>query len=110
MRTSDPMPGEQTPGPDLHQPRAGQQRAIGTIGTAARVGLGLGLVGSVVWGEWTKGFHLASWVLGLMGFPAVLLGWQWVRARLTTAPFRATGPLGFALNCAIFLALYLTPF
>jgi hypothetical protein len=110
MRTSDLMPSEQTSGPDLHQPRAGQQWAIGTIGTAARVCLGLGLVSSVVWGEWTKGVHLASWVLGLVGFPAVLLGWQVVRARLTTAPFRATGPLGFALNGAIFLALYLTPF
>lgn len=64
----------------------------------------------MVWGEWTKGVHLASWVLGLVSFPAVLLGWQVVRARLTTAPFRATGPLGFALNGAIFLALYLTPF
>jgi hypothetical protein len=60
MRTSDPMPSEQTPGPDLRQPRSGQQPAIGTLGTAARVCLGLGLVGSVVWGERTKGVHLAS--------------------------------------------------
>jgi hypothetical protein len=57
-----------------------------------------------------KGVHPASLALGLVGFPAVLLAWQVVRARLTTASFRATGPLGFALNGAIFLALYLTPF
>ncbi len=75
---------------------AGRQREIGIIGTAARVVLGLALVGSV-------------WALGLLGFPALLLAWQWLRARRTPARFQATGPLGFTLNIMIFLALYLTP-
>jgi hypothetical protein len=92
------------PEPDPHQPGAGQRRAIGAMGAATRVGLGLVLVGSEVWGEWTKGVRPASWALGLVGFPAVLLVWQMVRARLTTAPYRATGPLSFALRCTIFLA------
>jgi hypothetical protein len=87
-----------------------RQRRIGIIGTAARVILGLVFVGSVIWGEWTRGFHPASWALGLVGFPAVLLAWQWVRARHNTARFDATGTLGFALNCGIFFAFYLTPF
>ena len=87
-----------------------RQRQIGQIGTAARVCLGLVLVGSVVWGEWARGFHPASWVLGFVGLPVALLAWQWVRARQTTSRFDATGPLGFALNCGIFFALYLTPF
>ena len=88
---------------------AGRQREIGIIGTAARVILGLALLGSVVWGEWSAGLVLASWALGLLGFPAILLTWQWLRARRTPARFEATGPLGFALNILIFLALYLTP-
>ena len=87
-----------------------KQRRIGIIGTVARVILGLVLVGSVVWGEGTSRFVPISWALGLIGFPAVLLAWQWVRARFTTAHFQATGPLGMALNAMIFLALYLTPF
>lgn len=88
----------------------GRLRRIGIIGTAARVVLGLVLVGSVIWGEGSSRFVPASWVLGLLGFPAILLVWQWMRARRTPARFQATGPWGFALNIAIFLALYLTPF
>lgn len=87
----------------------GRQRRIGIIGTAARIVLGLVLVGSVVWGEWSSHFVPASWALGLLGFPAALLAWQWVRARRTPARFQATGPVGFTLNIVIFLALYLTP-
>ena len=88
----------------------GPTRRIGLVGTAARVLVGLALVGSVVWGEWSGRFVPASWALGLLGFPAALLAWQWVRARRTSARFQATGPLGFTLNAVIFLALYLTPF
>lgn len=87
-----------------------RKRHIGSIGTAARVCLGLVLVGSVIRGEWLRGWVPIAWALGLLGFPVALLAWQWVRARRTPACFRATSPLGFALNCAIFFALYLTPF
>ncbi len=113
MRTSDQLSGEQTPGPDPHKPQAGQRRAIGAIGvigTAARIVVGLLLLGSVVQGQYRAGFVPATWALGLAGFPAVLLAWQWVRARHKSVRSQATGPLGFALNCVIFLALYLTPF
>src|SRR6266704_1030538 len=51
----------------------------------------------------------AAWLLGLVGFPAVQLGWQWWRARRGRPRLRATGPLGHGLNIAVFLALYLTP-
>jgi hypothetical protein len=40
----------------------------------------------------------------------VLLAAQWLRARRGRPPLRATGPAGHALNAAVFLALYLTPF
>src|SRR5579859_3721185 len=88
---------------------AGRGRRIGIIGAAARVILGLTMVGTVVWHEWPAEFVAASWALGLLGLPAIVLAWQWVRARRTPASFQATGPLGFTLNMVVFLALYFTP-
>src|SRR5260221_11218067 len=101
MHTTD-----QTPGIAAHDQGTGQRRKIGIIGTVARVVLGLVLLGSVVWGEWSGGFHLASWALGLLGFPAALLAWQSARARRTPARFQATGAVGFTLNNLVFVALY----
>lgn len=43
------------------------------------------------------------------GVPAALLVWQWWRARRGRPRLAATGPAGHALNVAVFLALYLTP-
>src|SRR6266511_8913 len=82
---------------------------IGAIGTAARLLVGLALLGSVLQGELAGRFRPAAWVLGLVGFPAVLLAWQWWWARHGRPRLRATGPLGHGLNIAVFLALYLTP-
>src|SRR5258708_4333051 len=108
MRTTDQPPSDQTPGPNLRHQRAGEWRQIGAIGTAARVVVGMLLLGSVVQGEYRAGFVPAARALGLVGFPAVLLAWPWMRVRRTSARFQATGPVGFALNCLIFLAVYLT--
>src|SRR3990172_2072030 len=84
---------------------AARGRAIGVVGSIARIGLGLlflspSLVGRFQW-------HEA--LLGLAGFPAMLLLGQWLRLRRTRELLRATGPVGFLANVAVFLALYLTP-
>jgi hypothetical protein len=84
-----------------------RRRGIGPLGTTARVLVGGLLLGSVAWGHLTRGFHPFSWVLGLVGFPVLLLVGQWLRARHTPSPLRATGAVGHALNLAVFLALYL---
>jgi hypothetical protein len=84
-----------------------RQRKIGPFGTAARIVVGALLLGSVVQGHLTRGFHPAAWALGLLGFPAVLVGLQWLRARRTAGRLEATGPVGHALNLAVFLILYL---
>ena len=97
--------------------RAVSRRLIGPIGTAARVVLGLflvvyGLVGGTVvvsQGQLRTGFEPLGVLLGLIGFPALLLAWQWLRARHDTTRFEATGPVGTAINMAVFLALFLTP-
>jgi hypothetical protein len=84
-----------------------RRRGIGPLGTTARVLVGGLLLGSVTWGHLTRGFHLSAWLLGLVGFPALLVAGQWLRARRAPTPLRATGPVGHVLNLAVFLALYL---
>jgi hypothetical protein len=49
-------------------------------------------------------------LLGVIAFPAVLLAWQWLRDRSSTTRFNATGPVGTAINMAVFFALVLTPY
>jgi hypothetical protein len=92
---------------DFDSQTTGRQRGIGPAGTAARVIVGGLLLGSVAQGHVARGFHLSSWVLGLVGFPVLLLAGQWLRARRTPTQLRATGPVGHAFNLALFLALYL---
>ena len=84
-----------------------RRRGIGPVGTAARLLVGALLLGSVVQGHLARGFHLSSWALGLVGFPALVLALQWLRARRTPTRLEATGPVSHALNLAVFLALYL---
>lgn len=81
---------------------------IGVWGTAARILVGLVLVGSVLYGHATGGWHPVAWLLGLIVFPAVVLASLWWRARRNPEPMRASGPVGHAINAVIFLALYLT--
>jgi hypothetical protein len=85
----------------------GHQRGIGPLGTVARVLVGGLLVASVTWGHLDRGFHPSAWLLGLVGFPALLVAGQWLRARRTSMPLRATGPVAHALNVALFVVLYL---
>lgn len=89
--------------------QAPSRRKIGRLGTAARLLVGLVLLGSVLQGELAGPFRPAAWLLGLVGLPAMLLGWQWWRAHQGRPRLAATGLVGHVLNIAVFLALYLTP-
>ena len=82
------------------------RRQIGVIGTLARVVVGLGLL-YLPW--WDYGLQLHDVLLGLVGFPAVVLLWQWLRLRRTTASLRATGVVGHLVCCGIAAVLLLTP-
>ncbi|HVC75480.1 MAG TPA: hypothetical protein VND96_03075 [Candidatus Micrarchaeaceae archaeon] len=92
-------------------------RQIGAIGTAARIALGLaflliGIAGgrvSVIHGQVGIGFEPLSVAVGLVGFPAVVLAWQWLRARAVPTRLQATGPGATALNMLVLAALLLTP-
>jgi hypothetical protein len=92
-------------------------RQIGAIGTVVRVVLGSVLVlfgvldGQVIVinGQLRSHFQLLPFLLGVIVFPAVLLGLQWLRIRFAPAPLQATGPVATLLNILIFLALVSTP-
>jgi len=102
---------------NVDRPNTPQSRQIGSIGTAARVVLGLllladGLVASQVsvsHGVVRTGFKPLSVAVGLVAFPVVLLAWQWPRSRRSSSRLQATGPVGTAINIIVFLALVLTP-
>jgi hypothetical protein len=53
----------------LSRPR----RRIGPIGTTAQIIVGVLLLGSVIQGHLAEPFRPASWTLGLLGSPALLL-------------------------------------
>ncbi|HEX7265179.1 MAG TPA: hypothetical protein VF383_13475 [Candidatus Dormibacteraeota bacterium] len=94
-----------------------RRRQIGSIGTTTRVILGLallvlGLTGgrvSVMHGQVGIGFEPVSVALGLVGFPGIVLAWQWLRARIAPTRLEATGLGSTALNMLVLAALILTP-
>jgi hypothetical protein len=93
-----------------HEQRAGRsRRSIGPWGTAARVVVGALLVGSVAEGHLSGDFHPWPWILGLVGFPLVVLAWQRWRASRHPSRLAATGPAAQLINIAAFAVLYLTP-
>src|SRR5260370_25987696 len=91
-------------------------RQIGTIGTVARVLIGsfmvlYGLTGGrieVMHSNVQTGFDPLSVGVGVVAFPALLLAWQWVRARTAKGRYDATAPLATTINIAVFIALALT--
>ena len=84
-------------------------RDIGPIGTAARLVVGLLLVGSIVYGQLSSG-HLSptTWVLGLIGFPALVLAWHCWRIHRNPARFSDTSALSVVLSLALPVALDFT--
>jgi hypothetical protein len=80
--------------------------SIGPAGIAARLAVGLGLIGlALFWRD-------PAWsdvLLGLIVLPAIVVALVAWRGRRSPAPLRATGPLGHLLNAAVFVPLFLIP-
>lgn len=103
--------------PWLARRRTWGLRQIGPIGTTARVVVGLlllvsGVLGGrveVIHGQFRSGFQPLSIGVGLIAFPAVVLGWQWLRSRQVHDRLQATGALPTLVNMLVFAALVLTP-
>lgn len=86
-----------------------RRRRIGPVGVGARLLVGGYLLWTVVDPPFPSGIDPLSLGLGLVGFPAILLGWQWWWSRRHPQPLRATGPVASVANLAVVGALYLTP-
>jgi hypothetical protein len=89
-------------------PALGPGRGIGPVGTGARLLVG-GYLLWQVWGPPVRDYVDGSLVLGIVGFPVMLLVWQWLRARWSPEPLRATGPVASVVNLLVVAALYATP-
>ena len=84
-------------------------RKIRSVGTVARIVLGVILFGSVFYGHFIKGpFRPLPWMVGLLIFPAIFTTWQYLRARRNPARLEANSPVATILNIVIFFAFYFT--
>jgi hypothetical protein len=84
-----------------------QMRRIGTIGTASRIMVGLGLLYLALADGLSWGLTWREAVLGLAVFPAVMVAIGLGARRLAGRPVHFMGPLGLALNTAVIVALFL---
>ncbi len=86
----------------------GRRRAIGPLGTAARLAVGLSfiLLGLLLGGD---GVEWTSLVLGLAAMPAVAALAQLARLAVAKTAMRATGPLAFCANLIAFGVLLVLP-
>ena len=84
-------------------------RDIGPIGTVARLVVGILLVGIIVSSQLLTAGHLTliTWVLGLIGFPALVLAWHFWRIRRQSERFVDTSLTSFVLSLVLPLTFYL---
>jgi len=89
--------------------RRPRSRSIGPNATAARLVAGLLLLGNVAFSQLvTQHVRPATWALGLLGYPALMLTWHIWRIRRHPARFCYSSPVSYVLGALLFLALYLT--
>lgn len=82
-------------------------RRIGVVGTAARIVVGLALLAGVLIEQVSgSGPAWSSWLLGLIGLPAGVLGGLWLRSRRTPRRLEA-GRWGHALTTLILVIVFL---
>lgn len=86
-----------------------KRRQIGAIGTSGRVVLGAfllidGALGgrfTTIHGQLQLHPETVSLFIGLLGLPAALITWQWIRSGRTASRLVATGPLATTLNILV---------
>jgi hypothetical protein len=88
-------------------PSVVRSRAIGQIGTIARVVLGIALLALAIVGLPPIGRLLDWWqiLIGLAALPAMAALVQLARLTFKPQQLRATGPLATGVNCAVLTAL-----
>jgi hypothetical protein len=86
-------------------------RRIGSVGTASRAFVGLlllylaGGAGGLSWAiEWWDP------VIGLVAFPAIMVGLGLAARRYAQGPMRFTGRVAICINCAVIVVLVANPY
>ena len=89
----------------------GGGRAIGPIGTTARVATGLWLFSSVGWAAARGDLQIHEVLLGLVGLPMIVMLVVVASQRVlgTSAYLRANGPVGTLINLSMIVALFAIP-
>ncbi|MGH9917735.1 MAG: hypothetical protein ACRD6W_02515 [Nitrososphaerales archaeon] len=85
-------------------------RRIGPIGTWSRVVLGAALVFFGLFHGHPWGIPWYQAVLGLVGFPSLILTLGLVVGHYTSRPLRLTGAVPTMLNCGLIVAFIATPY
>ncbi len=88
-----------------------RRRAIGRVGTIARLATGGGLIALIVWAA-TRGDLLVHEVfLGVVGLPVIVIATVLTVKRVlgTSAHLSATGPVGTLTNFGMIVALFAVP-
>ena len=81
------------------------QRRIGVSGTIARMALGGWLAGSVALGHLAGPFRPLPWIVGLIVFPAVLLGAHSFRIRSNPQRLMVTGLAASSIHLLLFFGM-----
>ena len=88
------------------------RRGIGPVGTALRIGGGLGLlylaVGAGGPSAWSLEWHDPA--IGFVALPAITVLLGLAARRVAGQPVRFDGPLGVALNAGVIVALVANPY
>ena len=89
----------------------GEGRAIGPIGTAARIVTGLCLFSFTGWAAVRGELQIYEVLLGLVGLPIFVMLVVVASQRVlgTSAYLRATGPVGTLINFSMIVALFAIP-
>jgi hypothetical protein len=83
-----------------------QIRRIGTIGTASRVVVGIGLLYFALADGLSWGLSWRDVALGLVAFPAVMIALGLAARHFAGRPVQFMGPVGLAVNTAVIVALF----
>ena len=88
-----------------------RQRAIGPVGTIARLATGGLLIALAVWAATRGDLQLHEVLLGVVGLPVIVMATVLTVKRIlgTSAYLNATGPVGTIANLGMIVALFAIP-
>ena len=88
-----------------------RRRAIGPVGTTARLATGGGLIALAVWAATRGDLRVHEVLLGVVGLPVIVMATVLSVKRVlgTSAHLNAAGPIGTLTNFGTIVALFAVP-